>query len=140
MKKMEEIQEEMRSRDLALRAMMVPLPAASAGVSMQNITSFDGSSQARALLGKEGANLACLAAEHGHAESLRALAAIGVDMNEPSEDGSNPLMVAAENGHSDVISTLGDLSVDLNASMDGGVSACYIAASYGHVEVRSLLL
>ena len=75
----------------------------------------------------------------GHADKVRALAELGVDVETPENNGATPAWAAAQNGHLEVLRLLAELGANVNTPMNDGFTPACIAAWKGHVEVLRLL-
>jgi len=81
------------------------------------------------------------AAEDDDEDVIKALAAMGADVNEPDEDGQTPLMAAASFGNADACRTLvQDCGAEVDARDQVGDTALHEAAREGDVEVVKTLL
>ena len=82
-------------------------------------------------LGEPGEMLLGIAAVNGTAETIRALHAMGADINRPDYRGYTPLMLALEAAQIDNANTLKELGADLSAVSNDGYSAAVLAEIVG---------
>jgi ankyrin repeat protein len=82
----------------------------------------------------------CEAAEHGHTETVRALAACGADVNARDRWGRTPVWTAASFGHTLCVRALVACGADVESADVGGETPLFAAASQGNTEtVRALV-
>ena len=92
---------------------------------------------------QNGVTAVFVAAENGHADFIRFLAANGANVNKKAFQNQaplTPLIAAAQKGHSAAILALLDAGADIEATSSHGLTALHAAAYYGHMaSVRALV-
>lgn len=82
-----------------------------------------------------------VAAERGHAEVVRTLVEVGVDVRKARRDtGETALHRAARNGHVDVVRILVKAGAEVDALRDTGITPLYVAAQEGRNDVVKVLI
>src|SRR6185503_3486681 len=71
---------------------------------------------------------------------VKALLAIGVNVDSATESGMTPLMYAASNGLAEVAQILLDAGAQVNLKRDDGLTAIDLASFYGQMDVVLMLL
>ena len=126
----------MASSVVDLKALTAPIdgegrggPAAGAPAARVDVPGVTRGYRYNELIGAQGGLTALhFAVRQGSANSVRALAEGGVDLNVPSPgDHATPLLVALINGHFDVASYLVEKGANPNLLSDAGVSPLYAA-------------
>ncbi|KAG2501676.1 hypothetical protein HYH03_000179 [Edaphochlamys debaryana] len=99
------------------------------------------------LADREGRTPLWVAAQRGHVELVRMLAAAaaagqpaGGGVNVPNTSGVTPLRVAAAQGHAGVVEALLAAGADVEAADKDGFTPLYVACARSHVEAARLLL
>ena len=75
----------------------------------------------------------------GHADKVRALAELGVDVETPGNNGGTPAFIAAQEGHVEVVRLLAELGANVETPDNNGFTPAYAAAENGQMEVVKLL-
>ena len=87
------------------------------------------------LRNQSGDSLLMLAAYHGHADAVAAIAAHGADVNLANDRGQSPLAGAVFKGHDDVVTTLLEAGADPHA---GTPTAHDTAVMFGRNDYLAL--
>jgi len=87
-----------------------------------------------------GPTLVYIAAQEGHAETVRVLAELGGCVKTPNKYGFTPVLIAAQHGHAKVIRLLAVLKADLTATTNRGNTPLALSAGHVHFEATKALL
>jgi ankyrin repeat protein len=87
----------------------------------------------------EGYTAAMVAAQHGRADVLEILVAVGANLNVQNEEGTSALMTAAYFDHVDALKVIAP-KANLDAQDTDGYTAAMMAAQKGHVEILKVLI
>lgn len=112
------------------------------GDSALMLAALRGHSKAAAALVAAGAEIApdgwtplIYASFGGHAEMVRFLVSLDVDIDAQAENGMTALMAASRNGHLEIVKILLEHDADLTLVAQDGLTALDIAASAGNKEI-----
>ncbi len=80
-----------------------------------------------------------VAAQHGHAHTVRLFVDLGFDLERYPKVGHSALMMAAQEGHQSIARMLVEMGVNVNAE-DGKESPVVMAEQYGRADMVALLV
>ena len=88
----------------------------------------------------DGVTPVLVAAQNGHAETVRVLAELGACVKTPTKNGFTPAYIAAQKGHAEMVRVLAELGACVNTAVKAtGATPAHMAAQNGHAKVIRLL-